>query len=131
MTTNGAELIVVLLSLAAVSLKDWAIAMLAIQILAIDLLAEGFFGPNLVHFQSAVTGRALGGDDLRSGGFGCLQDVEFSVSMSLPFPENLFLVQARPESVWGKKKKESVLGKKTGLELLFEKATTPIKLKID
>lgn len=40
MTTNGAELIVVLLSLAAVSLKDWAIAMLAIQILAIDLLAE-------------------------------------------------------------------------------------------
>jgi pyruvate,water dikinase len=63
--------------------------------------------------------------------FGCLQDVEFSVSMSLPFPENIFLVQARPESVWGKKKKESILGKKTGFELLFEKATTPIKLKID
>jgi pyruvate, water dikinase len=63
--------------------------------------------------------------------FGCLQDIEFSVSMSRPFPENLFLVQARPESVWGKKKKESVLGKKTGFELLFEKATTPIKLKTD
>jgi len=31
--------------------------------------------------------------------------------------------------VWGKKKKEAVLGKKTGWELLFEKATTPIKLK--
>jgi Ca2+-transporting ATPase len=40
MTTNGAELVVVLLALAAVSLKNWAIAMLAIQILAIDLLAE-------------------------------------------------------------------------------------------
>ena len=63
--------------------------------------------------------------------FGCLQDIEFAVSMSRPFPENIFLVQARPESVWGKKKKESVLGKKTGFELLFEKATTPIKLKID
>jgi len=63
--------------------------------------------------------------------FGCLQDIEFSISMSLPFPENIFLVQARPESIWGKKKKESVLGKKSGFELLFEKATTPVKLKID
>lgn len=40
MTTNGAELVVVLLGLAAVTLKDWAIPILAIQILAIDLLAE-------------------------------------------------------------------------------------------
>jgi len=62
--------------------------------------------------------------------FGCPQDVEWSISRSLPFPENIFLVQARPESVWGKKKKESVLGKKSGMELLFERATTPIKLKI-
>jgi pyruvate, water dikinase len=61
--------------------------------------------------------------------FCCPQDIEYSISMSLPFPESIFLVQARPESVWGKKKKESVLGKKSGWELLFEKATTPIKLK--
>jgi Ca2+-transporting ATPase len=40
MTTNMAELVVVLLGLAAVALKDWAIPILAIQILAIDLLAE-------------------------------------------------------------------------------------------
>lgn len=40
MTTNGAELFVVLLGLAAVALKNWAIPILAIQILAIDLLAE-------------------------------------------------------------------------------------------
>ncbi len=65
------------------------------------------------------------------GHFGCLQDIEFSISMSLPFPESIFLVQARPESVWAKKEKKSVLGKKSGFELLFEKATTPIKLKID
>jgi pyruvate,water dikinase len=63
--------------------------------------------------------------------FGCAQDVEYAISRTLPFPENIFLVQARPESVWGKKKKESVLGKKTGMELLFEKAFTPIKLKVD
>jgi len=62
--------------------------------------------------------------------FGCPQDIEYSISGSLPFPESIFLVQARPETVWGKKKKESVLGKKTGFELLFEKALTPTKLKI-
>jgi len=62
--------------------------------------------------------------------FGCAQDLEWSISMSLPFPESIFLVQARPESVWGKKKKESILGKKTGMELLFERATTPIKVKL-
>lgn len=62
--------------------------------------------------------------------FGCPQDIEYSISGSLPFPESIFLVQARPESVWGKKKGESVLGKKSGFELLFEKAMTPTKLKI-
>jgi pyruvate, water dikinase len=61
--------------------------------------------------------------------FGCPQDIEYSVSRSLPFPDSIFLVQARPESVWGKKKKESVLGKKSGWDLLFEKATTPVKLR--
>jgi len=40
MTTNAAELMVVLMGLAAVSLRNWAIPILAIQILAIDLLAE-------------------------------------------------------------------------------------------
>jgi Ca2+-transporting ATPase len=40
LTTNIAELAVVLLGLAAVSIKNWAIPILAIQILAIDLLAE-------------------------------------------------------------------------------------------
>jgi pyruvate,water dikinase len=62
--------------------------------------------------------------------FGRPQDIEYSISGSLPFPESVFLVQARAESVWGKKKKESVLGRKTGLELLFEKALTPTKISI-
>jgi pyruvate,water dikinase len=62
--------------------------------------------------------------------FGSPQDLEYAISMSRPFPENIFLVQARPESVWSKKKKESVLGKKTGLELMLEKALTPTKVKI-
>ena len=40
MTTNAAELVVVLIGLAAVAMRNWAIPILAIQILAIDLLAE-------------------------------------------------------------------------------------------
>ena len=40
LTTNMAELVVVLLGLGAVALRNWAIPILAIQILAIDLLAE-------------------------------------------------------------------------------------------
>ncbi len=40
LTTNGAELFVVLFGLAAASLQNWAIGILAIQILAIDLFAE-------------------------------------------------------------------------------------------
>lgn len=62
--------------------------------------------------------------------FGVPQDIEYSISASLPFPDNIFLVQARPESVWSKKKKESVLGKKSGFDLLMERATTPIKVKV-
>jgi len=37
--------------------------------------AQCFLGANLVHFQSTVTGRALGGDDFCTGGFGGLQYV--------------------------------------------------------
>jgi Ca2+-transporting ATPase len=40
MTTNMAELTIVLLGLVAVSMGDWAIPILAIQMLAVDLLAE-------------------------------------------------------------------------------------------
>jgi Ca2+-transporting ATPase len=40
LTTNAAELFVVLFGLGAVALRNWAIPILAIQILAIDLLAE-------------------------------------------------------------------------------------------
>lgn len=63
------------------------------------------------------------------GYFGCAQDVEWCVANDIPFPENIFLVQTRPESVWSKKKQGPLLGEKTGLELLFAQATTPIKVK--
>ena len=56
------------------------------------------------------------------------QDMEWSVDKDLPFPDNVFLVQCRPEQVWNKKKKESVLGKKTGRDLIMQRAMTRIKL---
>ncbi|MGM0628110.1 MAG: cation-translocating P-type ATPase [Candidatus Fermentibacterota bacterium] len=40
MTTNAAELAVVLFGLAGVAMRNWAIPILALQVLAIDLLAE-------------------------------------------------------------------------------------------
>jgi len=62
--------------------------------------------------------------------FGCPQDIEYSISRSMDFLRASFL--SRPARIrMGKKKKESVLGKKTGWQLLFEKATTPIKLTIE
>ncbi len=62
--------------------------------------------------------------------FNCPQDSEWVISESLPFPENIFLVQTRPESVWSKKKKGPVLGQKSGLEMLIERAVTPTKVKM-
>ena len=60
--------------------------------------------------------------------YGMAQDTEWSIDDDLPFPDNVFMVQCRPEQVWNKKKKESVLGKKSGRSLLMERAMTRIKL---
>jgi len=37
------------------------------------------------------------------------QDVEWVLDKDIPFPENVFLVQTRPETIWSKKKEESKL----------------------
>ncbi len=62
--------------------------------------------------------------------FKCPQDSEWVISRNLPFPENTYLVQTRPESVWGKKEKVPLLGQKTGMQMLIEKGTTPTKISI-
>jgi len=46
-----------------------------------------------------------------------------------PFPENVFIVQARPETVWSQRKKEPIIGKKSGYELLMEQAMKRIKIR--
>jgi pyruvate,water dikinase len=60
--------------------------------------------------------------------YGCPQDIEWAIDRDLPFPENIFILQSRAESVWSKKKKEPVLGKKSGYELLMEKALARTKV---
>lgn len=41
--------------------------------------------------------------------FGAPQDIEWAIDTSLPFPENVLFVQARPETIWSKKEESSVL----------------------
>jgi pyruvate,water dikinase len=55
-------------------------------------------------------------------------DIEWAIDKDLDFPKNIFIVQARPETVWSQRKKESVLGKKTGRQLLMEQAMKRIKI---
>jgi len=60
--------------------------------------------------------------------YGRPMDIEWAIDRDLDFPKNLFIVQARPETVWSQRKKGSVLGKKTGRQLLMEQAMKRIKL---
>jgi len=56
------------------------------------------------------------------------QDIEWAIDKELTFPENVFIVQSRPETVWSQRKKEPVIGKKRGYELLMERAMKRIKI---
>ena len=52
--------------------------------------------------------------------YGRAMDIEWAIDKDFSFPKNIFIVQARPETVWSQRKKESVLGKKTGYQLLMD-----------
>lgn len=60
--------------------------------------------------------------------YGRAMDIEWAIDRDLSFPENIFIVQARPETVWAQRKKESVFGQKSGYQLLMEQAMKRIKL---
>ncbi len=59
--------------------------------------------------------------------YGCPMDIEWAVSKDLSFPKNIFILQARPETVWSQRN-ESKIGKKTGNQLLLDTAMNRIKL---
>ena len=60
--------------------------------------------------------------------YGRAMDIEWSIDKGMDFPENIFIVQARPETVWSRKKATSVIGKKSGYELLMAQAMKRIKI---
>ena len=60
--------------------------------------------------------------------YGLPMDIEWAIDKDLAFPDNLFIVQARPETVWSQRKPASILGRKTGRELLLEQAMKRIKI---
>jgi pyruvate,water dikinase len=62
--------------------------------------------------------------------YGCPQDIEWAIEKDSPFPENVHILQSRAESVWSQRKKESVIGGKSGYELMMEKALSTIKVKL-
>jgi len=60
--------------------------------------------------------------------YGCAMDIEWAIEKDMPFPENIFIVQARPETVWSQRRDRTVIGKKTGRQLLMEQAMKRIKI---
>lgn len=55
-------------------------------------------------------------------------DIEWSIDKGISFPENVYIVQARPETVWSQKRQASKIGKKSGYDLLMEQAMKRIRL---
>lgn len=51
--------------------------------------------------------------------YGRPMDVEWAIDGDFNFPESIFVVQARPETVWSQRRSEPVLGRKTGYQLFF------------
>jgi pyruvate,water dikinase len=60
--------------------------------------------------------------------YDCPQDIEWAIDKDIAFPRNIFIVQSRPETVWSQRKKKPVIGKKSGYELLMERAMKRIKI---
>jgi len=60
--------------------------------------------------------------------YGRPMDIEWAIDKDLEFPENMFIVQARPETVWSRREKKSVIGAKSGYQLLMEQAMKRIKI---
>ncbi|MEE8391772.1 MAG: PEP/pyruvate-binding domain-containing protein [Anaerolineae bacterium] len=62
--------------------------------------------------------------------YGSPQDIEWAIDKDFSFPENIFIVQSRPETVWSQRPREPVLGRKTGYELLMEEALKTRKVRL-
>lgn len=67
---------------------------------------------------------------LIEGYYGQAYDIEFGIDADLPFPENIIILQVRPESVWSKKQAEARTEKKKDpMDRLLSQLLTGVKLK--
>jgi pyruvate,water dikinase len=60
--------------------------------------------------------------------YGRAMDIEWAIDKDFSFPDNMFIVQARPETVWSQREVKSKMGGKTGRQLLMEQAMKRIKI---
>lgn len=61
--------------------------------------------------------------------YGRPMDIEWAIDEDFSFPENIFIVQARPETVWSQRRKGPLIGNKSGYQLLMDQAMKRIKLQ--
>lgn len=54
------------------------------------------------------------------GHYNCPQDIEWAIDKDMPFPENVLMVQSRPETVWSQRERELVLQSKSVTDLVWE-----------
>ncbi|MCX5811518.1 MAG: hypothetical protein NT178_03115 [Proteobacteria bacterium] len=62
--------------------------------------------------------------------YGTAYDIEFGIDADIPFPQNVIILQVRPESVWNKKEVVSKTeGKKDPMELMLGQLLAGVKIK--
>ena len=62
--------------------------------------------------------------------YGKPYDIEFAIDWDLPFPENVIILQVRPESVWSKKEtKPKTAKKKDVMDRIITQLVTGVKVK--
>ncbi|MBI5440555.1 MAG: PEP/pyruvate-binding domain-containing protein [Deltaproteobacteria bacterium] len=62
--------------------------------------------------------------------YGKPYDIEFAIDADFPFPENLIILQVRPESVWSKKQEQTrTEEKKDAMDRIVSQLVTGVRLK--
>lgn len=61
--------------------------------------------------------------------YGRPMDIEWAIDKDLMAPGNVLILQSRPETVWSQRKTGPLLGKKTGFDLLMERAMKPFRVQ--
>lgn len=62
--------------------------------------------------------------------YGCPQDIEWAIDRDFTFPDNVFTLQSRAETVWSQRRKDPIIGEKSGYELLVEKALKSTRVRL-